>query len=268
MELSEKTMAVLTQGVVALLILVAGLLCIKLLLSLTRRALTKTTLDAAIYTFILSGLRIVCYVILVVIILNQLKVPTAPLITVLGACGAAVALALKDSLGNIAGGLLILANKPFKRGDVIQAAGTEGIVQNIDLFVTTLKTYDNKVITIPNGTLNTSVIVNYSRENSRRVDCRFGISYGADIGKAKDVLLAVVESNPEIYDEPAPFIGVANHGESAVMLDLRVWCDTNDYYDVLYALQEQVKIAFDEANISIPYPQMDVHVVSPRSRDK
>ena len=144
---------------------------------------------------------------------------------------------------------------------MIDTAGINGIVENIDLFVTTLKTFDNKVITIPNGTINTSVIVNYSREHSRRVDCKFGISYDSDIARAKDVLLAVAQSNPDVYQEPAPFIGVASQGDSAVLFDLRVWCDTDKYYDVKYYLEEQVKLAFDEANISIPFPQMDVHVV-------
>jgi len=190
-----------------------------------------------------------------------LEVPTTPLITVLGAGGAAIALALKDSLGNIAGGLLILVNQPFKKGDEIDIAGNYGAVDQIDLFVTTLRTYDNKVITIPNGTINTSVIVNYSRQERRRVDCKFGISYDSDLALAKSVLLQTAQSNPDIFTDPAPFIGVASHGDSAVVLDLKVWCSTDKYYDVKYALTEQVKLAFDEADISIPYPQMDVHVV-------
>ena len=261
MELSQKTIDIIGMVAGAALILVAGLILIRVILGITRKALTRTSLDGAIYTFVISAMKIVLYLVLVVALLGQLKVPTAPLVTLLGACGAAIALALKDSLGNIAGGLLILANKPFKKGDVIDTAGINGIVENIDLFVTTLKTFDNKVITIPNGTINTSVIVNYSREHSRRVDCTFGISYDSDIARAKDVLLAVAQSNPDVYQEPAPFIGVASQGDSAVLFDLRVWCDTDKYYDVKYYLEEQVKLAFDEANISIPFPQMDVHVV-------
>ena len=154
-----------------------------------------------------------------------------------------------------------MINQPFKKGDEIDIAGNYGEVDGIDLFVTTLRTYDNKVITIPNGTINTSVIVNYSRRDSRRVDCKFGISYDSDLALAKSVLLRVAQSNPDIFEDPAPFIGVASHGDSAVILDLRVWCNTEKYYEVKYALTEQVKLAFDEADISIPYPQMDVHVV-------
>lgn len=261
MDLNQKLMNVLEHGLGALIVLAGGLLLIKIILRITKKALAKTSLDAAIHTFVLSAMRIVLYIVLTVALLGVMEVPTTPIITVLGAAGAAIALALKDSLGNIAGGLLILVNQPFKKGDEIDIAGNYGAVDEIDLFVTTLRTYDNKVITIPNGTINTSVITNYSREEKRRVDCKFGISYDSDLALAKTVLLEVVKSNPDIFEDPAPFIGVASHDESAVLLDLKVWCSTENYYNVKYWLTEQVKLAFDEANISIPYPQMDVHVV-------
>ena len=238
-------MNLLEHGISALVVLLAGLLLIKLILGIVKKTLEKTALDGAIHTFVVSALRIVLYIILVVVLLGVLEVPTTPLVTVLGAGGAAIALALKDSLGNIAGGLLLLINQPFKKGDEIDIAGNYGEVDGIDLFVTTLRTYDNKVITIPNGTINTSVIVNYSRRDSRRVDCKFGISYDSDLALAKSVLLRVAQSNPDIFEDPAPFIGVASHGDSAVILDLRVWCNTEKYYEVKYALTEQVKLAFD-----------------------
>ena len=261
MDINPKLMNLLEHGISALVVLLAGLLLIKLILGIVKKTLEKTALDGAIHTFVVSALRIVLYIILVVVLLGVLEVPTTPLVTVLGAGGAAIALALKDSLGNIAGGLLLLINQPFKKGDEIDIAGNYGEVDGIDLFVTTLRTYDNKVITIPNGTINTSVIVNYSRRDSRRVDCKFGISYDSDLALAKSVLLRVAQSNPDIFEDPAPFIGVASHGDSAVILDLTDWCNTEKYYEVKYALTEQVKLAFDEADISIPYPQMDVHVV-------
>lgn len=261
MEMNAKLISLLEHGAGALIVLLVGLLLIKLMIGITRKALAKTVLDEAIHQFVLSALRIALYLVLVVVLLGVLEVPTTPLVTVLGAGGAAIALALKDSLGNIAGGLLILVNQPFKKGDVIDTAGISGSVEHIDLFVTTLKTPDNKVISVPNGTINTSVIVNYSREASRRVDCKFGIAYDADITKARNVLLAVADSHPDIYKDPVPFVGVSTHGDSAVTLDLKVWCDTANYFAVQYFLYEEVKRAFDEADISIPYPQMDVHVV-------
>ena len=245
----------------AVVVFAVGMVLIKLALKITQKALEKTRLDKSVHKFVMTATRYTLYIILAVVILTSLKVPTAPLVTVLGACGAAVALALKDSLGNIASGIIILANKPFIRGDVIEVTGITGIVQSIDLLVTTLKTYDNKVITIPNGTITASVLVNYSREEKRRVDLTFTISYDSDIAKAKDVLLAVAESNSDIFADPAPVIGVAEHQDSAILLDLKVWCENSRYYDVRYYLEEQVKLAFDEANITIPYPQMDVRVI-------
>ncbi|MBR5128519.1 MAG: mechanosensitive ion channel family protein [Firmicutes bacterium] len=259
--LEEAKMTEYIQLAIGLVcIVIAGLLLIKILLKITRKTLQKTTLDETMHVFIASALKIVFYIIFIVVILGYMRVPIAPLVTVLGAGGAAIALALKDSLGNIAGGIIILANKLFKKGDVIEVVGLEGIVDNIDLFVTTLKTYDNKVVTVPNGTMTTSVIVNYSREKTRRVDCIFGISYDSDIAKAKDVLLAVTEVCPKILEQPEPVIGVKEHQSSGIILDLKVWCETADYFEVKYFLEEQVKLAFDEANITIPYPRMDVRV--------
>ena len=245
----------------AAVIMALGILLIKLAVKITGKALAKTRLDKSMHKFIITATKYALYIVLAVVILTSLKIPTAPLVTVLGACGAAVALALKDSLGNIASGIIILANKPFIRGDVIEVTGITGIVQSIDLLVTTLKTYDNKVITIPNGTITAAVLVNYSRENTRRVDLSFTISYDSDIAKAKDVLMAVTVSNPDIFADPAPVVGVAEHQESGILLDLKVWCETSKYYDVRYYLEEQVKISFDKANITIPYPQMDVRVI-------
>ena len=263
--MKEKTIEkILEYGgnlLMAVVVFAVGMVLIKLALKITEKALGKTKLDKSVHKFVITATKYTLYIILAVVILTSLKVPTAPLVTVLGACGAAVALALKDSLGNIASGIIILANKPFIRGDVIEVTGITGIVQSIDLLVTTLKTYDNKVITIPNGTITASVLVNYSREEKRRVDLTFTVSYDSDIANAKDVLLAVAESNSDIFADPAPVIGVAEHQDSAILLDLKVWCENSRYYDVRYYLEEQVKLAFDEANITIPYPQMDVRVI-------
>ena len=258
--LGEKAAEYLQFGAGLVALVVVGLLLIKILVRILKKTLLKTSLDESMHVFIVNAIKIVLYILFIVVLLGYMKVPTAPLVTVLGAGSAAIALALKDSLGNIAGGILILANKPFKKDDVIEVAGMEGTVESIDLFVTTLKTYDNKVITVPNGTVTTSVIVNYSKEEFRRVDCVFGISYDSDIAKAKDVLLAVTESCPFILKEPEPVVGVREHLDSAVNLDLKAWCLTPDYAATKYFLTEQVKLAFDEANITIPYPRMDVRV--------
>jgi len=182
-------------------------------------------------------------------------------VTVIGACGAAVALALKDSLGNVAGGILILVNKPFGKGDFIDIAGTTGVVDKIDLLVTILKTPDNKVVSVPNGNISTSVLTNYSREELRRVDCVFGIGYEASIGKARETIANVADSCPLILKDPGKQIIVNSQGDSSVNMESRVWCKSSDYWDVKFFMEENLKIAFDEANITIPYPQMDVHII-------
>ena len=256
---TEKTWEKLAQYgenlLIALLVLVVGLLLTKLVLKVARKVLDKSSLDESVYKFLLKTIKYGLYLLIFVVVLTCLHVPTAPLVTVLGACGAAIALALKDSLGNIASGIIILVNQPFIRGDVIEVAGVTGIVQSIDLMVTTLRTFDNKSISIPNATITASVLVNHTRETTRRVDCKFGVSYDADIAKVKDILMT------DVLPDPQPFFGIAAHKDSAVEVDFKVWCKTSRYWDVKYYLEEQVKLAFDEANITIPFPQMDVHMV-------
>lgn len=265
MSFSEKTLEkVFAYGeniLAALIVVAAGIILTKLLLRFARKVLAKSSLDESVYKFLLSAIKYAAYTVIFVVALTCLNIPTAPLVTVLGAGGAAIALAMKDSLGNVASGLIILINKPFVRGDFIETAGAGGIVQSIDLMVTTLRTYDNKTVAVPNSAITSSVLVNHTKEETRRVDVKFTISYGAELSKVRDILLAVAESSPDILTCPEPFFGVAAHGDSAVEIDFKVWCKTPNYWDVKYYLQEQAKIAFDEADIEIPYPQMDIHMV-------
>lgn len=242
------------------LTVIIGLIIIKIVMSLTRKWLDKSGADPSVYTFVKNAVKVLCVIILVTMCLGLIGIPMSTVIAVLGAAGAAIALALKDSLANIAGGLMIIITKPFNKDDLIDVGEVSGKVEKIDLFLTTLKTYDNKTITIPNGLINTSILINHSRETKRRVDCTFSIGYKNDIGKAKDILAAVCEACPQIIREPEPLIGVANHGDSAIIIDVKAWCETDDYWDVKYFLEENVKIAFDEHDIEIPYPQMDVFI--------
>lgn len=242
------------------LLVLAGLVLIKIILKITRRTLGKSEADPVVYTFVLNAVKVICVIVLITMCLGAVGIPMSTVVAVLGAAGAAIALALKDSLSNVAGGMMIIITQPFSKDDLIDIGEVSGKVESIDLFLTTLKTYDNKTITIPNGLINTSVLVNHSKESRRRVDCTFGIGYQNDIGQAKEILRNVCEANPSILKEPAPLIGVANHGDNAVILDVKVWCETDDYWDVKYFLEENVKLAFDEHDIDIPYPQMDVHI--------
>ena len=240
--------------------LVAGLIVLKIILGISRRTLEKSSLDPVLYTFVINAIKVIGTIILITMCLGLLGVQMSTIIAVIGAAGAAIALALKDSLANIAGGVMIIVTKPFNRDDFIDVGTVSGKVQDIDLFLTTLKTYDNKTITVPNGLINTSILVNHSREAIRRVDCKFGISYESDVVRAKELLHDICSENPMILDEPEPIIGVSEHEESALLLDLLAWCSTEDYYTVKYFLQEEVSRVFREEGIDIPYRQVDVNI--------
>jgi small conductance mechanosensitive channel len=243
----------------SLIVLVVGLILMKLILNATRKLLTKTKLDEASHKFFVGVIRVVLWVILIVAILGAFNVSTAPIVTVIGAAGAAIALALKDSLGNVAGGVMIMYNKLFIKDEYIEVAGTAGLVEEIGLFGTTVKTFDNKRVNIPNGLIINSVLTNYSREEDRRVDLTFGISYDTDIDKAKSVLYKVACECEQTDTTIEPLTLVNAHGDSQIELALKVWCKTPDYWDVYYYLMENVKREFDREGIEIPYPQLDIH---------
>lgn len=251
----------LELGMLALNLIITiliGLIVIKLILSFARRALKRSSLDVVLYTFIINAIKAVSAIILVTMCLGILGVQMSTIVAVLGAAGAAIALALKDSLANIAGGVMIIVTKPFSRDDYIDIGTVSGKVKDIDLFITTLRTYDNKTITVPNGLVNTSILVNHSKEDIRRVDCKFGISYESDITLAKQLLREICESSDMILNEPKATIGVSRHDDSSVIMDMFAWCRTEDYWTVKYFLEEEVKRVFDENGIEIPYPHMDV----------
>ena len=243
----------------SLLILLIGLIIMKIAVHFLRKALKASKLDGALHIFILNTAKVLLWILLTVTILSHLGVSTTAFLTVLGACGAAVALALKDSLSNFAGGILIIVNKPFVKGDYIESCGIGGKVDKIDLLYSTLVTLDNKVISIPNGKLSSDVVVNFSRADRRRVDSRFNIGYSDNIKLAKDVIEEIIRKSKLFFDDPAPTIGVASHRENAVEIEVLAWCRTEDYYTAKYHLQEEVKLKFDEYGIEIPYPQMVIH---------
>ena len=245
---------------IALGIVLVGYIVISIICRIIRKALNKSKLDEVLHTFIINCIKIILWIMVAITALNYVGIPVSAFLAALGAAGVAIALALKDSLGNFAGGILIILTKPFNKGDYIEDYQTAGQVEKIDLLYTTLLTFDNKVITIPNGKLANSTIVNYTRSQNRRVDCTFSVSYHDDILKVKDILQAVAESNPSVSTEPAPIIGIARQGEGKIDVDLKVWCSTQDYLDVKYYLEEQVKLAFDEADIKMAYPQMEIQL--------
>ena len=242
-------------------IIIVGMLLIKIVLAALRHVLKKIdSLDDMLNTFVINACRVICIILLIAICLDTLGVNIGTIVAVLGAAGAAIALALKDSLANVAGGLMILITQPFKKGDLINIGEYRGRVQEISLFLTTLRTLNYQVITIPNGLVNTSILVNESREEVRRVDLTFGISYDSDVVKAQDIMRRVCRESDLILDDREHSIGVNRNDDSAVVLDLMAWCRTEDYFEARYYLLEHVKLAFDEAGIKIPYPHVTVEM--------
>ena len=244
----------------ALLVLILGLWVIKLLTKMVNRTMERSSIDDSLRPFFKSLVGILLKVLLVISVLGMLGIEMTSFIAILGAAGLAVGLALSGTLQNFAGGVMILIFKPFKVGDVIDAQGYVGSVNQIQIFNTILKTPDNKTIIIPNGGLSTSSLTNYSTEDTRRVDWTFGIGYGDKFENAKAVLLELINNDPKILHEPAPFIALSELADSSVNIVVRVWVKSADYWDVYFRMNEKVYVTFDKENLSIPFPQMDVHV--------
>lgn len=246
--------------IAALVILFIGSKLIKFAKKWIKASPKLDKVDMGVRTFLGSFLGITLYAILFISIAMVLGIPTTSFVTALASCGVAIGLALQGALGNLAGGIMILMFKPFKVGDYITTSSTSGTVTNITIMYTMLTTPDNKVITIPNGTLTNSVIENYSASDERRVDLLFTTGYECDIDKVKSILLGVAGKHEKVLKDPAPFARLTNHGDNALEYTLRVWCKAPDYWDVNFDLIETVKKEFDAKEISIPYPQMDIHI--------
>lgn len=255
-----KAQVVGERIVAAALIFIVGLIVIDLALMFVRKATARSKLDKIVGNYLHICVKAVLFIILAIIVLSTLGVSVVSLVALISAAAAAVALALQSSLSNLAAGILIIVNKPFVAGDYIECASIAGVVDEIHLFNCRLHTLDNKYVVIPNNTLIGGVITNFSYAEQRRVDIKLSISYAGDLDQARAVLQEVAAVNPQILTEPAPFVGVAAHNDSAVELDYRVWCATGDYWPVFYYLQEEVLRRFRAADIEIPYPQLDVHI--------
>lgn len=217
-------------------------------------------LDVSLRSFLTSFVKIIMYAILIITVAMILGVPVTSFITILASCGVAVGLALQGSLSNFAGGLMILLFKPFKVGDYIEAQGEAGTVVGISVVYTELLTVDNKRITIPNGGLTNSTIKNYSAEALRRVDLTFGVAYDSNDETVKNIILSAIAAHPNALKDPAPFVRLSQHGDSALVYTARIWCNNADYWTVYFDILETVKAEFDKNGISIPFPQMDVHI--------
>jgi small conductance mechanosensitive channel len=245
----------------ALVVLVVGLWLVKRVVALAGKALERGNVEPTLARFLSSLVSVGLKALLLISFASMIGIQTTSFIALLGAAGLAIGLALQGSLANFAGGVLILLFRPYKVGDFIEAQGIAGTVAEIQIFSTILKTGDNKVIIVPNGIISNGIVTNYSREETRRAEFVFGIGYGDDIGKAKDILSRLISADPRSHTDPAPLVAVSELADSAVNLTVRVWVNAADYAGFKFALTEEVKLTFDRENISIPFPQTDVHIV-------
>lgn len=245
----------------AIIFLIVGFKIIKVVKRSVSRMLERSKIDETLQPFLKSLIVVLLKILLFVSVLGMIGLEMTSFIALLGAAGLAVGMALSGTLQNFAGGVIILFFKPFKVGDFIEAQGYLGVVKEIQIFVTILKTTDNKTVFIPNGGLANSSLTNFTVEPVRRVECKFGISYGEDVDKVRVVLQNIIAADSRILNEPAePFIAVSEMGDSSVTMLVRVWTQAQDFWGVYFDMQETVYKTFNKEGIPIPFPQMDVHV--------
>lgn len=244
----------------AVVVLIIGLWIIKAIMKGVKKGFEKRNMDESLMPFLLSMISVILKIMLVISVLTMVGIEMTSFIAILGAAGLAVGLALSGTLQNFAGGVMILIFKPFKSGDFIDAQGYMGVVKEIQIFVTILTTPDNKTVIIPNGPLSTSALTNFSAEETRRVDWSFGIAYGDDYDKAKKFILDLISQDDRIRKDPKPFVELGEMADSSVNITTRVWVNANDYWGVYFSMNEKYYKNAEKNGLSIPFPQMDVHL--------
>lgn len=244
----------------AALIFFGGWFLARLAARLTKKAISKGKVDALAAGFIGSLVKSVVLVAAGVSAVAQLGVNITSLVAALGAAGLTASFALQGSLSNLVSGIQVIFTKPFAMGDYLSFGAYEGTVKKIEILTTTLSTFDNKEVVVPNSMITSDVVVNFTSSGTRRLDLSYGVSYRADLKKAKGILEALVGEDSRAFRDPAPLVAVGELKESSVTLVCKVWCKAEDYWPLYYHLQEAVKEAFDREGVSIPYPQLDVHL--------
>ena len=261
---SELMMAFATEWgikvLVALAIYIIGKWIVKRITKVINKMMEAREVDPTLVSFLGNLIYSILLAAVILAALDQLGVPVTSLVAILGAAGLAIGLALKDSLGNFASGVMLVLFRPFKQGDFVEAGGVSGTVKEIRIFSTIMTTPDNKLIIVPNGQVGASTITNYSAMDTRRVDMVFGVGYDDDLKVAREVLTRICAEHPLVLDEPATNIFVMNLGDSSVDFACRPWAKTGDYWTVYGDLMETAKVELEAAGLSIPYPQSDVHM--------
>jgi small conductance mechanosensitive channel len=250
----------LIKFIIAIAIFVIGKFVAKLISSATKKILTHKKFDNTVTSFIASLIYGLVVMVAFIAAISHLGFNTTSLVAIVGAAGLAIGLALQGSLSNFASGILLISLKPFKAGDFVEISGTAGIVEEVHVFSTQLRTGDNKTVIIPNGGITSGTITNYSAKPTRRIDLVIGVGYSADLKLTKQILKDVVSRHDLVLKEPAITIGVSELADSSVNFIVRPWVKTADYWPVHFDLLEAIKIALDDADIEIPFPQLSVHV--------
>lgn len=247
--------------IISLIILIVGFKLTKYLVKLVTGSKLFSRMDKNVSSFFGSFLSIAVKVVIIITVAGILGIPMTSFITILGSMAVAIGLSLQGSLANIAGGLIILICKPFVIGDYVVVDGKEGSVSAIGLYYTHLKTIDNQDVIVPNAVVSNNTLTNVTHQTTRRVDLDITVSYDNDIDTVKDILLGIASAHPKVLHTPAePTARLAQHGDHALVFTFRCWCNSEDYWDVRFDLLESVKKGFDKRGVSIPYPQLDVHL--------
>jgi small conductance mechanosensitive channel len=246
--------------VMAILIYIVGKIVVGIIINLFGKVMQRSKYDDMLVDFIKAILKAILMLFVIIASLNELGVDTTSLVAILGAAGLAIGLSLQGSLQNFAAGVMLLVFRPFKAGDFVEAGGAAGVVKSISIFTTIMTSGDNKEIIVPNGQIYSGTITNYSAKETRRVDMIVGIGYDADLKRAKEVLKELAAADSRILQDPAPTIAVAELADSSVNFVVRPWVKSADFWGVKFDFTEAVKLRFDQEGISIPFPQMDVHL--------
>lgn len=246
----------------AILIFIVGRWISRRLSKLLGRLLEKNKVDVTLIRFAENLIYYALIVVVIIAAIGQLGINTTSFLTIVGAAGLAIGLALKDSLSNFAAGVMLILFRPFRVGDYVEAGGANGTVKGITMFNTVLHTPDNQVRIVPNGMITSNIITNVTANDTRRIDLVIGISYDDEISKAKEVLDGIINADKRILADPAPQIAVSELADSSVNLVVRPWVKSGDYWSVYFDLTEKIKVTLDKEGISIPYPQQDVHIIA------
>lgn len=243
----------------ALIVFIIGRFLVSFLNKMVARLLARRKVEASVQTFVKSLVNILLTILLIVAVVSKLGVETTSFAALLASAGVAIGMALSGNLSNFAGGLIVLLLRPYKVGDWIEAQGVSGTVREIQIFHTILTTADNKVIYIPNGALSSGTVVNYSRENTRRIEWVIGVEYGEDFAKVESTVRRILAEDGRILPDPAPFVALHALDASSVNVVIRVWVKSEDYWSVYFDLNKNIYAVFNEEGIDFPFPQLTVH---------